>query len=74
MKKLVLIFMIAFLGFSCQDEPANNCFDKDLIDFSTGCAAVYDPVCGCDGQTYYNACYAKSSGLKSWGQGECLNN
>ena len=36
-----------------------------------GCLAVWDPVCGCDGQTYSNACYAAMAGVSVDYLGEC---
>lgn len=35
------------------------------------CDAVFDPVCGCDGDTYSNACVANSAGVSVASEGEC---
>jgi Cys-rich repeat protein len=35
------------------------------------CIQVYEPVCGCDGHTYSNACIAAKNGVNVQHQGPC---
>ncbi|MEM9991654.1 MAG: hypothetical protein AAF738_07820, partial [Bacteroidota bacterium] len=52
----------------CKD--ANGCTGTPS---DGACAGVFDPVCGCDGNQYSNACQALAAGVQSWTAGPCTN-
>ena len=76
MKKLLLLS--ALLIFACStdsddnEDVSNMCVDETLINLDTTCIAVFEPVCGCDGNTYSNSCEALNwYGVLAYEDGSC---
>jgi hypothetical protein len=70
-------------GFECPSDQVcmypieAQCGDGDMtgtcveLRDDVVCTAQFDPVCGCDGRTYGNACEAMSVGMSIRSEGEC---
>lgn len=71
MKIAFTFFIIASTAACNSDDDGINCIDGSLIDQDVMCIQVFDPVCGCDANTYSNECEARKAGLTSWTEGEC---
>jgi hypothetical protein len=69
------------IGVGCPDGqfcdlPIGHCccdFQGVCRDIPQGCFDVWDPVCGCDGVTYGNACEAAAAEMSIDHDGECDN-
>jgi hypothetical protein len=62
-------------GEYCDYAKAGDCGFADgtgvCAEIPLGCTDQWEPVCGCDGETYGNACDAAAAGVTVASQGEC---
>ena len=58
MKYIFFALILTILTYCNNEQETSNCIDTEKIKLDQFCIEIYQPVCGCDGNTYNNSCEA----------------
>ena len=56
---------------SNSKQVKTSCIDSSKTNPTGICTMDWNPVCGCDGKSYSNACAAENAGVTTYKIGEC---
>ena len=62
--------VLLIIGPVCSNVY-EDCIDESEISDDTYCLEIYDPVCGCNKETYSNERYAERVSITEWIEGDC---
>ncbi len=66
---IVLVTGVSLVVADMAFQDSRESRDEDNV----VCYDIYQPVCGVDGETYSNDCYARREGVEIDYEGECMN-
>lgn len=67
----LLLGILFVLCFGFYSEVKSQCVDSTRIQYGAYCDPRWEPVCGCNGYTYRNDCFARNAGLTTWNYTIC---
>ncbi len=68
--RICLFSLLCIVTIGCKKQELEPC-NSILPQPDCVCNFLYDPVCGCDGVTYPNACAAECSSIFNYKKGKC---